>query len=97
VQNPGPHYFHLPLAWWCDKEFAEQLTAEQLFRKFKAGQPYYQWSKRRDRNEILDCVVYALSGLYIAHKGRHIQRFREIHAGEKPKKVKRSIRSKGIQ
>jgi phage terminase large subunit GpA-like protein len=94
---PGPHYIHLPLAWWCDDEFVAQLTAEQLFRKTKNGQPYYQWAKRRDRNEALDCLVYALAALYIAFNGHHLRVFRDMVSGAQPKKVSRGTRSKGLQ
>lgn len=41
------------------KEFFEQLCAEHLVTKTVMGQPKTHWEKRRDRNEALDCRIYA--------------------------------------
>jgi phage terminase large subunit GpA-like protein len=52
-----PGYCHFPQV---DEEFFKQLTAEQLItRKGKDGYEYSEWSKMRDRNEVLDTRVYA--------------------------------------
>lgn len=49
---------------WChfpqhDEEYFRQLTAETLTQKTVRGYPRYVWEKTRDRNEMLDCRVYA--------------------------------------
>lgn len=49
---------------WCHfpaygKEFFEQLCAEQLITRTLAGRTSTRWEKRRDRNEALDCRIYA--------------------------------------
>lgn len=50
-------WVHLPEV---DKEFCEQLTAEEVVTtKTPAGYPKTSWVKRRPRNEALDCAVYA--------------------------------------
>jgi phage terminase large subunit GpA-like protein len=41
------------------KEFFEQLCAEQLISRSVMGQIRTHWEKRRDRNEALDCRIYA--------------------------------------
>jgi phage terminase large subunit GpA-like protein len=40
-------------------EYFKQLTAEQLVTKIVKGYPKRIWQKTRDRNEALDCRVYA--------------------------------------
>ncbi|MGC9371680.1 MAG: phage terminase large subunit family protein, partial [Paracoccaceae bacterium] len=49
---------HLPT--WADGEWLKQLTAEQLVTvKGKRGFSKLEWQKLRERNEALDCRVYA--------------------------------------
>ena len=40
-------------------EFFEQLTAEHLINRTHNGLRRLVWEKRRDRNEALDCRLYA--------------------------------------
>jgi phage terminase large subunit GpA-like protein len=49
-------YCHFPA---YSKEFFEQLCAEQLITHTVAGRTATRWEKRRDRNEALDCRIYA--------------------------------------
>ncbi len=49
-------YCHFPN---YSKEFFEQLCSEQLITRNVAGRTTSHWEKRRDRNEALDCRVYA--------------------------------------
>jgi len=50
-------YVHLPK---MDAEFVKQLCAEQLItRRNRNGFPVREWQKLRERNEALDCYVYA--------------------------------------
>lgn len=49
-------YCHFPC---YGKEFFEQLCAEQLITRTLAGRTTTKWEKRRDRNEALDCRIYA--------------------------------------
>ena len=50
-------FVHLPK---IDAEFIQQLCAEQLItRRNRNGFPVREWQKIRERNEALDCYVYA--------------------------------------
>jgi phage terminase large subunit GpA-like protein len=52
-----PHgYCHFPEH---ATEYFKQLTAEQLVTKIVKGYPKREWQKTRDRNEALDCRIYA--------------------------------------
>ncbi len=47
-----------------DSEYFKQLTAEHVVTRFQKGLPIREWRKRdNDRNEALDCRVYAMSAL----------------------------------
>jgi phage terminase large subunit GpA-like protein len=55
---------HLPM--WADAEWCKQLVAEQLVTvKTKRGFPRLEWQKIRERNEALDCRVYARAAAWI--------------------------------
>jgi phage terminase large subunit GpA-like protein len=52
-----PGFVHLPKV---DGEFVQQLCAEQLMtRRNRHGFAVREWHKMRERNEALDCYVYA--------------------------------------
>jgi len=56
-----PGTIHLPD--WADGEWLKQLTAEQLVTvRTKRGFARLEWQKLRERNEALDCRVYARAG-----------------------------------
>jgi phage terminase large subunit GpA-like protein len=56
-------YIHTPMG--IDGEWFKQLTAEQLMaRKDRRGFTRYEWQKIRERNEALDCRVYARAAAY---------------------------------
>ena len=66
-------YVHLPK---MDAEYLQQLCAEQLVtRKGRNGYAIREWQKMRDRNEALDCAVYARAAA--AHAG--LDRFEDKH------------------
>jgi len=45
---------------WCDSEWLQQLTSEQLVTvRSRNGGSRGEWHKMRERNEALDCRVYA--------------------------------------
>lgn len=58
VAEPGPGYVHFSRD--LPDEFYRQLTAEQRLKQKTARGEQYVWVKRRARNEVLDCTVYAL-------------------------------------
>jgi phage terminase large subunit GpA-like protein len=63
LEMPGPGYCHFPES--RDPEYFHQLTAERLQTKLVKGFSVREWHKTRDRNEALDCRVYALAALKI--------------------------------
>jgi phage terminase large subunit GpA-like protein len=55
---------HLPA--WADSEWCKQFVAEQLVTvKTKRGFARLEWQKLRERNEALDCRVYARAAAWI--------------------------------
>jgi phage terminase large subunit GpA-like protein len=67
-----PGYCHFP---HYGEEYFKQITAEQLVTKIVKGYRRHEWQKMRDRNEALDCRVYARAAA--ARVG--IDRFQERH------------------
>ncbi|WP_374338564.1 phage terminase large subunit family protein [Leeia sp.] len=66
-------FVHLPKV---DAEFIQQLCAEQLItRRDRNGYPVREWQKMRERNEALDCYVYARA----AASAAGLDRFEERH------------------
>lgn len=66
-------FVHLPK---IDAEFIQQLCAEQLVtRRDRNGYPVREWQKMRERNEALDCYVYARA----AASAAGLDRFEERH------------------
>lgn len=66
-------FIHLP---HVDAEFIQQLCAEQLItRRDRNGFPIREWQKMRERNEALDCYVYARA----AASAAGLDRFDERH------------------
>ncbi|SLN78038.1 hypothetical protein ROE7235_03828 [Roseibaca ekhonensis] len=64
-----PGTVHLPS--WADAEWLKQLTAEQLVTvKSRRGFTKLEWQKLRERNEALDCRVYARAAAWIAGADR---------------------------
>ena len=58
-------YVHLPRG--SEAEWIKQLVAEQLVTvKTKRGFQRLEWQKLRERNEVLDCRVYARAAAWIA-------------------------------
>jgi phage terminase large subunit GpA-like protein len=66
-------FVHLPKV---DAEFVQQLCSEQLVtRRDRNGFPVREWQKVRERNEALDCYVYARAAAAAAG----VDRFEERH------------------
>lgn len=66
LQQPLPEQGEEPPSGWChfpkyEREYFKMLTAEELTLKTSAGRQRYIWVKVYDRNESLDCRVYARS------------------------------------
>ena len=64
-----PGTVHLPD--WVESEWLKQFVAEQLVTvKTKRGFARLEWQKLRERNEALDCRVYARAAAWIAGADR---------------------------
>jgi phage terminase large subunit GpA-like protein len=62
-------YVHLPAG--AEAEWVKQLVSEQLVTiKTKRGFSRLEWQKLRERNEALDCRVYARAAAWIAGADR---------------------------
>lgn len=66
-----PGFIHLPDH--VGEEFCKQLTAEELVARTRKGYRRDEWQKTRERNEALDCRVYARAAAIAAG----IDRFKE--------------------
>ncbi|QLH40863.1 MAG: phage terminase large subunit family protein [Defluviicoccus sp.] len=71
-------FIHLPRQ--VDAEWVKQLVAEQLVTvKTRRGFTRLEWQKLRERNEALDCRVYARAAAWIAGADRwHERKWREL-------------------
>lgn len=83
-------YCHFPK---YDPEYFKQLTAEQLVTKTVKGYPKREWQKMRDRNEALDCRVYART----AAIALGIDRCGYIKSGNKKEEHSKIIKSVWIK
>jgi len=63
INEVGAGYCHFPQHY--DDEYFKQLTAEKVVKKYHKGFHRREWIKVRERNEALDCRVYALAALNI--------------------------------
>ena len=71
IEAPGPRYIHYPRGFGFEKDFFEQLTAEQVRTVFVKGFPRREWHLPAGRrNEALDLSVYNLAAWEI-HKYHH--------------------------
>jgi phage terminase large subunit GpA-like protein len=62
IEAPGPGHVHMAVD--LPREWFEQLTAEQRVLVKVGGKDSYRWVKRRPRNEVLDCRVYAMHAAF---------------------------------
>ena len=75
-----PGYVHLPKV---DAEYLKQLCAEQLVtRRDRRGYARREWQKTRERNEALDCYVYARAAAAILGLDRMTDRHWRQRAAE---------------
>ena len=95
---------HLPPGWihiagWADSEFLKQFVSEQLVTiRNKRGFARLEWHKMRERNEALDCRVYARAAAWIIGADRWgDDRWTELEAqlqGEAEKEATKQARKK---
>lgn len=63
INDVGPGYCHFPLD--RSEEYFRMLTSEKKVTRYFKGRPRREWVKIRQRNESLDCRVYAMAALQI--------------------------------
>ena len=63
VKAPGPGYCHFSSS--LQPEYFRQVTSEQLVKTKKDFITTLRWVKKGDRNEALDCFVYARAAVAI--------------------------------
>lgn len=65
IEDEGPGFVHYPMQ--AERGFGEgffkQLTAEVFEQRFEKGVVRASWKKIRERNEALDCSVYATAAM----------------------------------
>ena len=68
VSEVGPGFVHFAgPAQGFGPEYYRQLTAEVLARRRVGGVMRVSWRKIRERNEALDCAVYAAAAIELLH------------------------------
>ncbi|GHT95026.1 terminase [Alphaproteobacteria bacterium] len=78
-------------------EYFKQLTAEQLVTKIVKGYPKREWQKTRDRNEALDCRVYARAAAIALGIDRWSESKWEQLVGKNPRKMQIEVPGKDNQ
>ena len=68
IKTRGPGYIHIPEA--LSGEFWQQLNAEKKESYIERGRTVSVWKQLRDRNEALDCAVYAFAAFELFCIGR---------------------------
>lgn len=65
VQDVGPSFVHFPRNkdTGFTEEYFKQLTAEVFVSTYENGKVKEGWKKIRERNEALDCIVYATAAV----------------------------------
>jgi phage terminase large subunit GpA-like protein len=65
IEDEGAGYVHYPrqAERGFNENFFQQLTAEVFEQKFEKGAIKSSWKKIRERNEALDCFVYATAAV----------------------------------
>jgi phage terminase large subunit GpA-like protein len=70
-----PGYCHFPKGQYYGDEHFRQICAEQLvtWQEKRTGKIHREWQKKRARNEVLDCRVYARAAAYDVGMDRFVE------------------------
>lgn len=97
--NPG--YMHFPEG--RSEQYYKGLTAEKLVTRHSKGWPVREWHKIRERNEPLDCRVYAYAAMKILNPNWQAIKEKKEKTGttqkiteDKRKKSKKKMRLSSI-
>jgi len=86
--NDGNGSMHFGMA--ADDEYFRQLTSERQALRYHRGFPIREWVKKSgDRNEALDCAVYAYAAMLLFSRRMNPQTMweqltKELETGKKP-------------
>ena len=83
-------YIHFPAT--ADQEYFDQITAEKRIVKYYKGQKKMAWKQTRERNEALDCYIYAMAGFYILSPNLDTMDKRKQAPNTKPDNDKKLIK-----
>jgi len=92
LTKPGPGYCHFPDYAHYDDEFYAQMTAEKLVTRRLKGFEKPEWHKTRDRNEALDCRIYAHAALKLLNPDLS-KKAQKLAAAAKPAATTPSVAS----
>ena len=94
VTEPGAGYCHFPDAY--SETYFEQLTSERLLTRYSKGVPQKVWVlPSGQRNEALDCRVYAMAVLKLLNP--QWESLVKPFTGTNEQSQRRRMRSRGIQ
>ena len=86
--NDGSGSMHFGMA--ADDDYFRQLTSERQVLRYHRGFPIREWVKKSgDRNEALDCAVYAYAAMLLFSRRMNPQTMweqltKELETGKKP-------------
>ena len=92
IDEPGPGYCHFPLD--RQEEYFRMLTAEKKVLRYFKGRPKREWVKTRQRNEALDCRVYAMAALQVM--GINIEAVAKQQQNSVGSQKKHAVRRPGV-
>lgn len=92
IDQPGPGYCHFPLD--REEEYFRMLTAEKKVLRYFKGRPKREWVKTRQRNEALDCRVYAMAALQVM--GINIEAVAKQQQNSVGSQKKHAVRRPGV-
>lgn len=100
VEEVGAGFVHYPMQpeRGFSEDYFQQLTSEVFEQKFEKGVIKAGWKKIRERNEALDCAVYATAAMEILTP--NFEYLNEVISTGKPvtqASSRRGVRSKGIE
>ncbi len=83
-------YCHFPE---YDAGYFQQLTAEQLVTRVVKGYPKREWQKIRERNEALDCRIYArVASIGLGMDRWNAQQWKKLEVNGIPSADKQSVK-----
>lgn len=99
--EPGPGYVHFdedPEAGFSEN-FFRQITAEEWRMTHDSGKHKWEWVKIRERNEALDCCVYATAAEALISPNYEFlkERLTNPQPAQKPKQARKRRVAGGIQ